>query len=180
MQSVQPNPGHQALVEFETLFASFTIVTQNIDGLHARAGSRRVLEVHGSLWRAHCVGGCGRVVDPFPFPAPTVPPPCECGGWLRPSVVLFGEILAGDVFAEATRSARTSQVAMSVGTSGAVWPAAGLPLVAAEAGAFTIEVNPEETDLTRHLDVSLVGPSGSVLPALLERVRSLRAEGSRA
>jgi NAD-dependent deacetylase len=177
MQRVRPNPGHVALAALQELYARFTVVTQNIDGLHARAGSRRVLEVHGSLWRARCREGCGRVVDPFPFPAPAVPPVCECGGLLRPSVVLFGELLPPDVFQEAMQDAESCDVAMSVGTSSSVWPAAGIPLAAAEMGAFTIEVNPEETELTSHFDVSLMGPSGRILPELLERVRRLRAGG---
>jgi NAD-dependent deacetylase len=176
MQRVQPNPGHMALAALESIVPRFTVVTQNIDGLHARAGSHRVLEIHGSLWRAHCEG-CGRVVDPFPFPAPSIPPPCACGHWLRPSVVLFGEMLPSGVFAEATEEAHTCDVALSVGTSASVWPAAGIPLAAAQAGAFLIEVNPEATDLTHHFDITLVGPSGRLLPELLDRVRRLRAGG---
>jgi NAD-dependent deacetylase len=177
MQRVEPNAGHAALAELESLFEGFSLVTQNIDGLHARAGSRHVLEIHGSLWRARCRDGCGRVVEPFPYPAPAVPPPCECGSWLRPAVVLFGELLPGDVFDQAVREARSSDVALSVGTSSSVWPAAGIPLAAAEGGALTIEVNPDATELTAHFDVSLRGPAGKVLPVLLERVRALRAAG---
>ncbi len=180
MQRVQPNPGHVALAGMQDLFARFTVVTQNIDGLHARAGSRRVLEVHGSLWRAHCREGCGRTLDPFPYPAPSVPPACECGGMLRPSVVLFGELLPHAIFAEAMQDAKACDVAMSVGTSSSVWPAAGIPIAAKEAGAFTIEVNPEETELTNHFDVRLEGASGRVLPELLERVCELRASGESA
>lgn len=176
MGSVQPNPGHAALARMESMFEEFTLVTQNVDGLHRRAGSARVLEVHGSLWRAHCRAGCGRVADPFPYPAAELPPRCACGDILRPSVVLFGEMLPGDVFAQAMRAARESDAALSVGTSSSVWPAAGIPLHAAEAGAFTIEVNPVETELTAHFDVSLRGAAGVLLPGLVDRVLRRRAE----
>jgi NAD-dependent deacetylase len=175
MQQVRPNPAHMALAEMEGLFEAFSLATQNVDGLHRRAGSRHVLEVHGSLWRAHCLAGCGRVADPFPYPAPEIPPRCDCGSWLRPSVVLFGEMLPEGVYAAAVREAKASDVALSVGTSSSVWPAAGIPLEAAAAGAFAIEVNPEETELTSHFDVSLRGPAGHVVPELLRRMRELRA-----
>lgn len=175
MQQVEPNPAHVALAQMESLFENFSLATQNIDGLHRRAGSRHVHEVHGSLWRARCLAGCGRVVDPFPYPALEIPPRCDCGSVMRPSVVLFGEMLPNDVYGAAVTEARSSDVALSVGTSSSVWPAAGIPLEAAAAGAFTIEVNPEETELTRHFDVSLRGPAGRVVPELLQRALELRA-----
>jgi NAD-dependent deacetylase len=174
MQSVEPNPGHVALAELETLFEEVTIVTQNIDGLHQRAGSTRVLEVHGSLWKAKCLEGCGARRDPFPWPASQIPPPCECGSILRPEVVLFGEMLPTDVFEEATSRAVRADVALVVGTSSVVWPAAGIPLAAQSAGAIVIEVNPEPTELTERFDISLRGPAGEILPRLYERVDKLR------
>jgi NAD-dependent deacetylase len=180
MQLVAPNPGHQALAQLEGAFDGFTLVTQNIDGLHQRAGSRRVLEVHGSLWRARCLEECGHVEDPFPHPAPQVPPPCPCGSLLRPDVVLFGERLPMDVFEEAAMRMSSSHVALSIGTSSVVWPAAGLPLLAREAGGFLVEVNPETTELTDDFDISLRGPSGVLLPRLVERVERLRAAGESA
>jgi NAD-dependent deacetylase len=161
----------------EGLFEGFSVATQNVDGLHRRAGSRRVLEVHGSLWRAHCMDRCGRIVDPFPFPAPEIPPRCACGSFLRPSVVLFGEMLPADVLATAMHDAGNCDVALSVGTSSVVWPAAGIPLAALSAGAFGIEVNPEETELTARFHVSLRGPAGRVLPELLRRLRARRSAG---
>ncbi len=170
MRAVRPNPGHEALAALERRFREFTLVTQNIDGLHQRAGSSRVLEIHGSLWRARCLAGCGRIADPFPFPAPEIPPACECGEILRPDVVLFGEMLPPGVFEEAERAAVSADVALSIGTSSSVWPAAGLPVTAGQAGAFTIEVNPEETELTPQFDVSLRGPAGEILPRLLEQL----------
>jgi NAD-dependent deacetylase len=175
MQSVDPNRGHAAIAELEAIFDDVMVVTQNIDGLHQRAGSTRVLEVHGSLWKARCLEGCGHFVDPFPYPAHELPPPCECGSVLRPEVVLFGESLPGDVFGEAEARAARADVALVGGTSSAVWPAAGIPLVAQAAGATIIEVNPESTDLTARFDYSLRGPAGEILPQLLARVRELRA-----
>jgi NAD-dependent protein deacetylase/lipoamidase len=175
MASVHPNPGHEALAAMQRLHDVFTVVTQNIDGLHQKAGSERVLEVHGSLWRARCRAECGHVVDPFPHPAPAIPPPCPCGDILRPDVVLFGEMLPERPFGEAIHDAVHSDVALSVGTSSSVWPAAGIPLAAAERGAFTIEVNPEPTELTPRFDVSLRGAAGEVLPRLLAEVERRRA-----
>lgn len=168
MHSVRPNSGHEALAAMETRFDSFTLATQNIDGLHQRAGSSAVLEVHGSLWRAHCAADCGHVEDPFPYPSPELPPRCTCGkAMLRPSVVLFGEMLPSDVFEAAAHGAATADVAFSVGTSSAVWPAAGLPLATKQNGGALIEVNPDETEISPHCDVSLRGPAGMLLPALL-------------
>jgi NAD-dependent deacetylase len=177
MSTVEPNPGHRALAEMESLFEEFTTVTQNIDGLHQRAGSTDVIEIHGSLWRARCLSRCGRTVDPFPHPAPEIPPRCECGGTLRPDVVLFGESLPPGAFERATVAAARCDVALSLGTSSIVWPAAGIPLIAKEHGAFVIEVNPSPTELTGHFDASLRGPTGVVLPDLLARTRALREAG---
>jgi NAD-dependent deacetylase len=174
MLSVEPNAGHRAVAELETLFEDVTVVTQNIDGLHQRAGSTRVLEVHGSLWRAGCLERCGRTVDPFPFPAPELPPPCGCGSILRPEVVLFGEMLPEDVFREAEELAARADVVLVIGTSSIVWPAAGIPLAAQSVGATVVEVNPERTDLTDRFDLSLRGRAGEILPQLVARVRELQ------
>jgi NAD-dependent deacetylase len=174
MRSVEPNPGHLALAEMEELFEEFTTITQNIDGLHQRAGSTRVHEVHGSLWQAHCMESCGRVENPFPYPARELPPRCRCGSILRPSVVLFGEMLPERTMRDATSAASRSDVALVVGTSSVVWPAAGIPLTAQRCGAVVIEVNPERTELTDSFDISLRGPSGTILPRLLSRIREIR------
>jgi len=122
------------------------------------------------------LSGCGHEVYPFPYPAPAVPPPCECGGFLRPAVVLFGESLPQDAFHRATVAATQADVALSLGTSSAVWPAAGIPLITAESGGAVIEVNPAPTDLSSRFDVSLRGPTGGILPDLLARVKRRRAQ----
>jgi NAD-dependent deacetylase len=173
-QKASPNPGHVAIARVANAFEELTTITQNVDGMHQRAGSRDVLELHGSLWRARCAGSCGCVVDPFPFPAPSSPPRCTCGELLRPDVVWFGEMLPEEVWVRAATAASRSNVVLVVGTSGAVWPAAGIPLAARRAGAFVVEVNPEETEITRHLDLSLRGPSGEILPRLFDAAVELR------
>jgi len=173
MQAVQPNPGHHAIAEMENVFAEVITITQNIDGLHQRAGSTQVLELHGSLWKAHCLRACGVKRDPFPYPAPELPPRCECGDILRPSVVLFGDLLPPGAMERASQAAADCDVCLVVGTSGAVWPAAGIPLVACQAGRTTIEVNPADTEISGELDLCLRGPAGTVLPALLSRTREL-------
>ncbi|NNE44029.1 MAG: NAD-dependent deacylase, partial [Gemmatimonadetes bacterium] len=175
MQSVSPNPGHAAIAAMEKDFPEVVTITQNIDGLHQRAGSTRVLEIHGSLWKAHCLERCGHRADPFPYPAAELPPPCACGSILRPAVVLFGEMLPPGAIEESADHAAGCDVCLVVGTSGVVWPAAGIPLIARDAGRPTIEVNPEPTELSDELDITLRGPSGKILPALLQRVRELRA-----
>lgn len=169
-----PNPGHFALARMAALFEEMTTITQNVDGLHQRAGSLNVLELHGSLWRARCASDCGAVVDPFPFPAVNVPPRCQCGSLLRPAVVWFGEVLPENIWHDAMEAASRSDVVLVVGTSGAVWPAAGIPIAARREGAVVIEVNPEMSELTPNLDLSLRGLSGEILPLLFDAASELR------
>lgn len=162
----EPNPAHTALAAWQDRFERFTLATQNIDGLHAEAGSRDVLELHGSIWRAQCLT-CGAKEDLRRKPADVRPPACDrCGGAMRPGVVLFGEMLPSDVWGEAAEGAAESDVCFVVGTSAIVYPAAGLPLAAKRAGAFLVEVNPEPTPLSDACDVTLRGPAGEVLPQL--------------
>ena len=172
---VQPNPGHSALVEIETYIraqgkrSEFILVTQNVDGLHHRAGSRNVLEMHGNLQRYKCftegvIIQQGDVPDAFP--------PCcpNCGGWLRPDVVWFGELLPAEVVQQAIQATQRCDTFFSIGTSALVQPAASLPLIALERGAVVIEINLQETPLTHQVTFALCGPSGEVLPALLQAV----------
>lgn len=167
---VAPNEGHLALARMEQRRRPFTVVTQNVDGLHARAGSRDVIEVHGSIWRDRCWQDPGHVFDRNPageigpFDAP--PPRCSCGALLRPGVVWFGERLDPALLERAVEAVRAADVLLVVGTSSIVYPAAGLPEVAREAGACVIEVNPEATALTPLAHLSLRGTAGTVLPEL--------------
>jgi NAD-dependent deacetylase len=163
----KPNPGHSALAELERRAADFTLITQNVDGLHDRAGSKHILKLHGDLWAVRCLS-CGAEKMDHRVPLPELPPRCECGGVLRPGVVWFGEALPGEILQAAIAAARASQVFLVVGTSAVVQPAASLPLLARESGARVIEVNAEETPLTPMVDVSLRGSAGQLLPPLVE------------
>ena len=161
----EPNAGHRALVALEERYADFQLVTQNVDGLHARAGSSDVVELHGNITQNLCFAE-GTPVDAHAHGS-SVPPRCpRCGAYLRPGVVWFGEALPREALARAEQAARRSEVVLSIGTSGLVHPAAGLPLTARAHGAFVIEVNPTATPLTPHADQVLSGPAGQILPEL--------------
>jgi NAD-dependent deacetylase len=162
----EPNPGHRALAELERRIPNFTLVTQNVDGLHERAGSRNVIELHGNILRSKC-----SLEDEVAQPEEhddSVPPRCaRCGAFLRPDVVWFGEMLPAGALEAASQAARGCELFLSIGTSSLVYPAAALPYEALENRATLVEVNPSETPLTPHADYSLRGPSGEVLPKLL-------------
>lgn len=161
-----PNAAHRALARLEERVPEFLLATQNVDGLHQVAGSRRLLELHGSLWQVRCVRcGAGRQDR---APLPELPPRCACGGLLRPGVVWFGEALPEAAIEQAFGAARKAEVVLVIGTSSLVYPAAALPQVGEENGAFVIEVNPEETPLSRSADVSLRGKAAEVVPSLVE------------
>jgi NAD-dependent deacetylase len=175
LRTVQPNPGHRALVDMEDRWGSerFTLVTQNVDGLHRAAGSRHVLEVHGTLSRVRCTT-CPRVEDRGLEELPDLPR-CDCGGLLRPDIVWFGEYLPEDVWRQAAVAAATCDCFLVVGTSAVVYPAAGLSDAARRAGAAIIEVNLEATAASDGGAVGLYGPSGVVLPRLVQRLKSVSA-----
>jgi NAD-dependent deacetylase len=166
--SAVPNAGHRALVEMERRCQArevdFTLVTQNVDGLHGAAGSRRVVELHGNIRRVKCFAN-HHAVETWAA-SETVPSCPQCGSLLRPDVVWFGEVLPHEALAAAVAAARTCDVFLCVGTSTVVEPAASLPFLALQAGARVIEVNPQETSLTRLASVSLRGNAGEILPRL--------------
>jgi NAD-dependent deacetylase len=166
MRAAEPNPGHRAIASWEALFPSLVVVTQNIDRLHQRAGSSDVLELHGTLWVSRCAR-CGREMATEALP-PAEPPParCACGGRFRPGVVWFGEALPLDVFARAEAEVAVADLFVVVGTSATVWPAAGLVELAAASGAAIVEVNREETPMSRLAALSLRGSAGEELPRL--------------
>ncbi|HEX6911187.1 MAG TPA: NAD-dependent deacylase [Longimicrobium sp.] len=175
----RPNPGHVALVEMEALVPELAVVTQNVDGLHGEAGSTDVVELHGNIRRVKCLDR-GHLYDgtlpPFAEGEAQDPPPCPaCGSPLRPDVVWFGEMLPADAVERAWDLAARCDALLLIGTSGTVWPAAELPLVARRGGARIIEVNPTPSELTHAADVFLAGPAGQVLPALLDAVRARKA-----
>ncbi len=166
MAQAEPNAGHRALAALERRCGGFTLVTQNIDGLHNRAGSRRVLKVHGDIWRLRCMD-CEHEADDFRTPMPDLPPRCQCGGLLRPGVVWFGEYLPRHIWSEAESAASGAEVFLTIGTSAVVYPAAGLIDTARRSGALIVEVNPQETPYSQSVDHSLRGPAGEILPELL-------------
>lgn len=170
----EPNPGHRAIAEAATngRFAEFTLVTQNIDGLHAEAGSAGILELHGNINKARC-RSCGHLRSLADIPIDERPPICpECSDSMRPHVVLFGEMLPGETILKAREKAERCDVCFVVGTSALVYPANELPLIAKRAGAFVVEINPEQTILTPMCDVSIRAGSSVVLPQIFGTVLS--------
>jgi NAD-dependent deacetylase len=166
VERAEPNGGHRALAAMEQRVPRFTLVTQNIDGLHQRAGSRRVIELHGNITRTRC-SGAGHFVDSWPA-TDEVPPRCpQCGEPLRPDVVWFGEMLPPAAWEAAAAAAQDCDVCLVIGTSAVVQPAALLPELAQRAGAMLVEINPEPTPLTARADVALTGPAGTMLPELV-------------
>jgi len=164
-----PNAGHLALAELERRIPGFTLITQNVDGLHRRAGSRRVLELHGNITRNKCFDE-GTLVEDWEETG-SVPPLCpRCGGYVRPDVVWFGEVLPEQALEEALEASRGCELFLCVGTSALVQPAASLPFEALRAGARVLEVNPDATPLTPHATWSLRGTAGMMLPELLDRL----------
>jgi NAD-dependent deacetylase len=162
----KPNPGHKALVKLEIQKRNFTLITQNVDGLHDMAGSGKILKLHGDIWRVRCTA-CGAEFPNRRAPLPKIPPHCACGGLLRPGVVWFGEALPSGMMQEAEHAVSAANVVLVVGTSAVVYPAAGLIPYARQAGAKVIEVNLDETPYSSEVDCSLRGPSGEILPQLI-------------
>ncbi len=165
VSGVEPNPGHYALAELGGLLQKLTLITQNVDGLHQRAGSTDVIEFHGNLFENRCFSEGCVVTDPVMRDA--VPQCPGCGGYLRPGVVWFGEAIPSSALEIARRSAQDCGVFLSIGTSSLVWPAAGLADTAWEAGATVIEINPVSTPLSEQSHFVIQGKSGEVLPELV-------------
>ena len=157
----KPNPGHQALAALEKQKPGFTLITQNVDGLHDLAGSKNVIKLHGDIWNVRCLK-CGEErVDRTELN--DLPPYCRCGGMLRPGVVWFGEQLPEGSIERATDAVRAADVLIVAGTSAQVYPAAGLiPLASA-----VIEINPEATPFSDDVTFSLRGTSAELLPQLI-------------
>jgi NAD-dependent deacetylase len=162
----EPNAGHRALARVEGLVPEFTLVTQNVDGLHLRAGSQRVIELHGNIHRTKCFEE--DVVVEGGVPASDGPPRCpRCGSPLRPDVVWFGETLPPQALAAAEAAVRECDLLFSIGTSAAVFPAAQFPVTALQSGAMVVEINKDRTPLTGLATFSLLGRAGEILACLL-------------
>jgi len=167
LKELQPNAGHYALAEWERRFEDFTLITQNIDDLHRVAGSLNLLELHGNIWRARCLR-CASVFEARESPLEDTPTCFVCGGAARPDVVLFGEMLPEGIFERAEEAAMRADLFFVIGTSAVVYPAAGLPVAAKQAGARIIEVNPERTDISFFADITVLGKAGEILPQFLK------------
>ena len=169
----KPNPAHLALVEMEKLFPQFHLITQNVDNLHQRAGSRSVIELHGNITRTKCCDE-GTIVSHWPDIG-DVPPKCpDCSGFLRPDVVWFEEPLPEVELTLAAQASSTCDVFLSIGTSTVVYPAALLPMEALRNGATILEINPQPTPLTAQAHLALVGAAGEVLPTLVAAITGAR------
>lgn len=177
---VQPNPGHFALAEMEKIWQDrFDLITQNVDGLHQRAGNARVWELHGALNRTECTA-CSQIADRGYEDLGTKPKCDRCGGRLRPNIVWFGEGLPQDIWQQAYQATLRCDVFLVIGTSAVVYPAAGLVQLAKQRGSYltglspaeVIEINLNPSDAVLYVDVGIYGPSGQVLPQLLDRIRN--------
>lgn len=175
MNKVQPNPGHYAISELEKRCRDFTLVTQNVDGLHRMAETKNILELHGNIYRNKCCD-CSKVVESEIDIDPDNIPLCEyCGGKIRPDVVWFGELLDPQIINTAFENTEKTDLFFSIGTSGVVQPAASLPVIAKRCGAVFVEINTEETPLTYIADYFINSKSGECLPRLVEILKKRKA-----
>ena len=167
----KPNPAHVALAEMERLFPSFHLITQNVDGLHQRAGSHKAIELHGNITRTRCFDE-GTLVSSWAETG-DVPPKCPaCGGWLRPDVVWFEEPMPEAEMEVALKASQVCDVFLSIGTSTLVYPAASLPFEALRGGAMVVEINPQPTPFTEQAHFVLRGAAGEVLPELVSNLKA--------
>ncbi len=172
VKAVRPNPGHYALAEMARRIPNFTLITQNVDGLHQLADKtlhEKILELHGNIQRVRC-SECGEIVEDWDDDGVDVPRCSSCGGLLRPHVVWFGEPLPRAELEAAVEAARECQIFFSIGTSGVVQPAAALAYAAHNRGAIVVEINTERTPLTPKADFFFQGKSGEILPELVNAV----------
>ncbi len=168
VREAQPNNAHYAIARFERFYKDVTVVTQNVDNLHNRAGSSNVLELHGNIEKNYCLE-CGKRYDFHEFPDTHKVPVCEkCGGKIRPDVVWFGEMLPAETFAKAEQKAAQSDICFVVGTSAVVYPAIGIAYRAKEFGAYTVEINVETTQFSSAADETFIGKSGEILSDILQ------------
>ncbi|MCP4584157.1 MAG: NAD-dependent deacylase [candidate division Zixibacteria bacterium] len=171
IRKIKPNPGHFALAEMAKLYENFTLITQNVDRLHMAAGSPEIHELHGNIHRNRCLD-CGKMDYTEGFDE--IPPKCACGGRLRPDVVWFGEMLPAETLEKSMLAAHNSELFFTIGTSGAIYPAAGLPGVAKKNGALVVEVNLEPSEISHVCDIKYHGKSGEILPQIVNKIKELR------
>ncbi len=167
-----PNPAHIVIASMAKYYPAFRLLTQNIDGMHQRAGSEDVVELHGNIWRIKCERDGTRIT--LDSPVDEIPPLCQCGSVMRPDVVWFGEPLSAEILSEASQAASESDLMFVVGTSAIVYPAAALPVIVKNSGGTVVEVNMEETEVSRYADASFFGRAGELLPAIWRNILSAK------
>lgn len=173
VSQAQPNPAHVALAQLQRIKSATIIITQNVDDLHEQAGSEDVIHLHGNIARNRCSGDCGEEAPAIPADDDGTPPRCpSCGAYLRPDVVWFGESLPSDALFRAAKLAEQCDVMLVVGTSGMVYPAAGLPASARKHGSHIIEVNPVASSISTIAEIHLQAAAGEVLPQVIAELRS--------
>ncbi|MEI7847678.1 MAG: NAD-dependent deacylase [Chloroflexota bacterium] len=166
IKEVKPNPGHYALVQMARLFPNFTLITQNVDGLHQQAGSKAVIELHGNIQEIKC-SRCTEIARQWDDNTENVPICTKCGGLLRPNVIWFGESLPGQALVNAAEASSKCDVFFTIGTSGLVQPAASLAIAAKNSNAIVVQINLDATPVNPKVDYILVGKSGEILPEII-------------
>jgi NAD-dependent deacetylase len=167
----KPNQGHVTIAEMQNYFDDVTVVTQNIDNLHIRAGTKKIYELHGNIERNFCVNCKEYFNKELDFT--TGVPKCDCGGLIRPDVVWFGEYLPEDQFKGGEKAAMNADIFFIVGTSAIVYPAAGLVYTAKQSGAVLVEINVAETEVSHIVNYSFIGEAGKILPEILYKYQSI-------
>jgi NAD-dependent deacetylase len=172
ISEVNPNPGHYALYEMENLFEKFFIITQNVDGLHHKAGNKNVIEIHGNIMHSKCIE-CDKIHYDVPIQEKVVSiPKCECGGMIRPNVVWFGELISENLLMDSYKLLKDCQLLFVIGTSGNVYPVASFPIIAKENDAYLVEINKEKTTISYMMDEILEGQAGVFLPKIVEIIKN--------
>jgi NAD-dependent deacetylase len=179
LAKLSPNLAHTALASLEARLekrlegkgntqGGLTIITQNVDGLHRVAGSKKILELHGNIWRVRCTE-CSEVTENTDVPIEILPF-CRCGGLLRPDIVWFGEMLPQGIFERACAASEGADIMLVIGTSGVVQPAASLAAIAKAGGAYLVEINPEKTPLSENMDLSITAKAARILPLAIDNL----------
>jgi NAD-dependent deacetylase len=174
ISDTQPNPGHHAISEFSKHYDNVSVVTQNVDNLHRRSGSEDVYELHGNIEVNYCIDCSEPYDEPIDYTSKELIKCGECGGYIRPGVVWYGETLPQEVFVQSGRLAAQCDICFIVGTSAVVYPAASIPLSAKQSGAYLVEINTDRTEISHIVDYSIMGKSGEILPAIMEELLKLR------
>ena len=169
VHEAKPNAAHLTIAEMQNHFKDVTVVTQNVDNLHRRAGSKKIFELHGNIEKNYCINCKKDFNEELDFSSGV--PKCDCGGLIRPGVVWFGEFLPEDQYLGGEKAAMNAEVFFVVGTSAVVYPAAGLVYTAKASGATIVEINIEETEISSSVNYSYFGKAGEILPKIFEEYK---------